>query len=139
MSIASEISRLQTAKADIKAAIEAKGVTVPSSAKLDDYDTYVGQISGGGPTPTPTSDADDVIFIDYDGTILHRYTFAEVLELTAMPSNPSHGGDPWSTLRHRATLHHQRRGDENLFYRRRFNRPCLHSLLEPDGGEWCHD
>ena len=92
MSIASEISRLQTAKADIKAAIEAKGVTVPSSAKLDDYDTYVGQISGGGPTPTPTSDADDVIFIDYDGTILHRYTFAEFLELTAMPSNPSHEG-----------------------------------------------
>ena len=50
MSIASEITRLQTAKADIKTAIEAKGVTVPSSAKLDDYDTYVSQISGGGGT-----------------------------------------------------------------------------------------
>lgn len=48
MSIASEISRLQTAKADIKTAIEAKGVTVPSNAKLDTYDTYVAQISGGG-------------------------------------------------------------------------------------------
>lgn len=48
MSIATEISRLQTAKADIKSAIEAKGVTVPSNATLDTYDTYVSQISGGG-------------------------------------------------------------------------------------------
>lgn len=48
MSIASEISRLQAAKADIKAAIEAKGVTVPAAAKLDTYDDYVAQISGGG-------------------------------------------------------------------------------------------
>lgn len=48
MSIASEITRLQTAKADIKTAIEAKGVTVPSNATLDTYDDYVAQISGGG-------------------------------------------------------------------------------------------
>ena len=48
MSIASEITRLQTAKTDIKTAIEAKGVTVPSSAKLDTYDDYIAQISGGG-------------------------------------------------------------------------------------------
>ena len=48
MSIASEISRLQTAKADIKSAIESKGVTVPSSATIDTYDDYVSQISGGG-------------------------------------------------------------------------------------------
>jgi hypothetical protein len=47
MSIASEISRLQTAKSDIKTAIEAKGVTVPSSATIDTYDDYVSQISGG--------------------------------------------------------------------------------------------
>lgn len=48
MSIATEISRIQSAKADIKAAIEAKGVTVPSSATIDTYDDYVSQISGGG-------------------------------------------------------------------------------------------
>ena len=48
MSIASEISRLQTAKTDIKTAIEAKGVTVPSSATIDTYDDYVAEISGGG-------------------------------------------------------------------------------------------
>ena len=50
MSIATEISRLQTAKADIKTAIEAKGVTVPSNATLDTYDTYVSQIQTGGGT-----------------------------------------------------------------------------------------
>ena len=48
MSIATEITRIQQAKADIKTAIQAKGVTVPSSAKIDAYDDYVSQISGGG-------------------------------------------------------------------------------------------
>lgn len=48
MSIASEISRIQQAKADIKTAIEGKGVTVPSNALLSTYGTYVSQIEGGG-------------------------------------------------------------------------------------------
>lgn len=48
MSIASEISRLQQAKADIKTAIENKGVTVPSSATLDAYDGYIDDIPSGG-------------------------------------------------------------------------------------------
>lgn len=48
MSIASEISRLQTAKTDIKTAIEAKGVTVPSSAKIDVFDNYIAQIPTEG-------------------------------------------------------------------------------------------
>lgn len=55
MSIAAEISRIQSAKADIKAAIEAKGVTVPSSATIDTYDDYVSQISGGGGVPIPSN------------------------------------------------------------------------------------
>ena len=50
MSIASEITRLQQAKADIKTAIENKGVTVPSDATLDDYADLVDSISGGGGT-----------------------------------------------------------------------------------------
>ena len=48
MSIATELTRIQQAKADIKSAIEAKGVTIPSSATIDTYDDYVAQISGGG-------------------------------------------------------------------------------------------
>lgn len=44
MTIASEISRLQTAKADIKTAIENKWVEVWSSIKLDYYHDYIDQI-----------------------------------------------------------------------------------------------
>ena len=67
MSIATEITRIQQAKADIKTAIEAKGVTVPSSATIDTYDDYVSQISGGGgggdiPMPSNLSSA---TFNDY--------------------------------------------------------------------------
>lgn len=47
MSVTSEITRLQNAKADLKTAIEAKGVTVPSSTKLDGYADLVESISGG--------------------------------------------------------------------------------------------
>lgn len=44
MTIASEITRLQWAKADIKASIEGKWVPVATNAKLDDYSSYVDQI-----------------------------------------------------------------------------------------------
>lgn len=47
MSIATEITRIQTAKSNIKTQIEAKGVTVPSSATIDTYPTYVSQITTG--------------------------------------------------------------------------------------------
>ena len=46
MTIASEISRLQTAKSNIKSSIEGKWVTVPNDAKLDSYPTYINQIMG---------------------------------------------------------------------------------------------
>ena len=48
MAISDELTRIQTAKADIKASIEAKGVTVPSNALIDQYADYVDEISGGG-------------------------------------------------------------------------------------------
>lgn len=41
MSIASEISRLNTAKSDIKTAIQNKGVSVPSSTKIDGYPSLI--------------------------------------------------------------------------------------------------
>lgn len=46
--IAENISRIQTAKADIKDAIEAKGVSVPSSALIDEYADYIDEIPTGG-------------------------------------------------------------------------------------------
>ena len=48
MSIASEITRLQNAKADIKSSIEEKGVTVPSTATLDEYSELIDSIPAGG-------------------------------------------------------------------------------------------
>lgn len=48
MSIQSEINRLESAKADIKTAIESKGVTVPESTTLEAYGALVGQIQAGG-------------------------------------------------------------------------------------------
>lgn len=48
MSIASEITRLQNAKAALKTQIEAKGVTVDTAATLDAYATYVEEIPTGG-------------------------------------------------------------------------------------------
>ncbi len=47
MSIANEIQRLQGAKADIKAAIENKGVTV-GDGTIDTYAEKIAEISGGG-------------------------------------------------------------------------------------------
>ena len=44
MSISNEITRLQTAKSNLKSAIENKGVTVPSSTKLDGYASLVDDI-----------------------------------------------------------------------------------------------
>lgn len=47
MSIATEIQRLQTAKADIKSAIEEKGVEV-GEGTIDTYAEKIGEISSGG-------------------------------------------------------------------------------------------
>lgn len=87
MSIATEITRLATAKSNIKTAIENKGVQVPSSTKLDAYPQYISQIEGGG---GGDEEWKDVNFIDYDGTLLYSYTSQEFLALSAMPANPTH-------------------------------------------------
>ena len=50
MSIASEISRLNTAKENIKTAIQNKGVSVQSSTKIDGYPSLINQIQTFDPT-----------------------------------------------------------------------------------------
>lgn len=46
--IAQEITRIEGAKADLKTAIEAKGVTVPSATLIDGYAALVASIPSGG-------------------------------------------------------------------------------------------
>ena len=78
MAISDEITRLQQAKADIKTAIEGKGVTVSSSATLDDYADLIDNIStGGGGSIVPTlvnpfNGADAGTPTSY-GTLTHQY------------------------------------------------------------------
>ena len=120
MSIATEITRLQNAKASIKTSIENKGVTVPSATKLDGYSSLIDSIpTGSQVTVEPLSvtqngtyqetgkayspvtvnvqgggggTGDDVVFIDYDGTVLYKYSKAEIDAMSALPSNPTHAG-----------------------------------------------
>lgn len=49
-----EIDRIETAKASIKAAIEGKGVSVPSDTKIDGMATLINNISSGKPEQTKT-------------------------------------------------------------------------------------
>ena len=81
MSIASEITRLQNAKDDLRTAIQGKGVTVPVTAKLDDYDTYVASISTTptlqAKTATPST-SQQVITPDYNYQGLSQVTVSAV-------------------------------------------------------------
>lgn len=89
MSIATEITRLQGAKASLKTAIENKGVTVSSSALIDAYPALVDSIpTGGGAVEEKT-----VNFVDFDGTLVASYTGEEVQALTALPDAPDHSSD----------------------------------------------
>ena len=89
MSIATELTRIQQAKADIKTAIEAKGVTVPSSATIDTYDDYVSQISGGGGGDTTTLEKlidRSITSIDIPSgfTSIGNYAFADCDSLSSI-------------------------------------------------------
>lgn len=90
MSVATELQRIIDAKADLKTAIEAKGVTVSSSALIDTYASLVDSIPSGGGTSVEEK---LVNFIDYDGTIVASYTGVEAQALTALPNAPDHSTD----------------------------------------------
>ena len=86
MAISDEITRLQTAKNDIKTAIENKGVIV-GDGTLDTYASKIDGIKTG-----VKLESKGVDFIDYDGTLLYTYTIAEAQNLTELPPLPEHDG-----------------------------------------------
>ena len=94
MSIATEITRLQTAKANLKTAIEGKGVTVPSSATIDDYADLVDSISGGGGLDFDWADVEEVTIGANSvtntaavSTYFSGYTYSFVILSSALTTN----------------------------------------------------
>ena len=74
MSIPDNLTRILTAKDNLRAAIQAKGVTVPEDALIDSYPDYVDEIQQGSSpaleskTYTPTETAADITpSAGYDG------------------------------------------------------------------------
>ena len=67
--------------------ITANGTYNASADSADGYDPVIVNVSGGG----GSSDI-AVVFIDYDGTVLHSYTAQDFADLSALPANPSHSG-----------------------------------------------
>lgn len=69
-------------------AIRTKGGTSASLAFPADFVSAIAAIPSGD--SNPTAEEDDVIFIDYDGTIRYSYSASDFLALDALPANPSH-------------------------------------------------
>lgn len=121
MSIASEIQALTADRTAIQNAISAKGGTITSADGFDDFAAAIATIPSGGSavinplsvtangTYTPSSGVDgyapvtvnvpsggtgekEVVFVDYDGTVLYSYTPTEFAALTELPANPTHTG-----------------------------------------------
>lgn len=116
MSIASEITRLRNAKAALKESIEAKGVIVEDTAKLDEYSALVDSIPQGGGGGVEEK---DVNFYDYDGTCLYSYTKDEFLALNEMPANPDHtdeglSNDGWGWTLEDAKTYVSKYGKNNI-------------------------
>lgn len=95
MSVGSEISRLENAKAAITTAIAGKGVTVPSGTKLDSMAALINSIEAGGganellewfggskyytTTVTPASNTVQITITPDDATILDSPKFLLVI------------------------------------------------------------
>lgn len=76
-------------KSTIKEAIEAKS---PSVEATEDLTTWAGAIesiqTGDAPTPPP----EDVVFMDWDGTVVKSYSFTQAKSLSALPALPARDG-----------------------------------------------
>ena len=86
MTIAQEITRLQNAKAALKAAIEGKGITVPDQALLDAYAALVEDIpTGGGDDTLLLALRNQVTSVsDNELTSIRSYGLANMSALTSV-------------------------------------------------------
>lgn len=73
-------------------AIRTKGGTSESLEFPSGFVSAIGNINRGGDTPVPEK---DVVYIDYDGSILYSYTAAEFANFSAHPDHPT---PPYSWL-----------------------------------------
>ena len=89
MSIASEITRINTNIAAAYDVCEDKGATMPLAQNSANLADTIDSISSGSVEPVAEK---DVNFFDYDGTLLYSFTKAESDALTALPALPSHEG-----------------------------------------------
>jgi hypothetical protein len=71
----------------INKTITENGTYSAKEENADGYSTITVDVSGSS-----SGSAMDVIFYDYDGTILYNYSASEFADLSAMPANPSHEG-----------------------------------------------
>lgn len=98
MSIATEIQRIQTAKAGIKTALEGKEVTVPSTTKIDGYPSLVESIPSGGSRtgtgPYIKNPINGLVQIDFTkGNFTYDYEIdGDVNAFTTWYFNPSSNG-----------------------------------------------
>lgn len=95
MSIATELTALQSNLANAKTAVTNKGGTVGDTG-LAGLASEIATIPSGG---TPEVEKKDINFYDYDGTRVASWTLSELSEATALPENPTHQGlvaDGWN-------------------------------------------
>lgn len=59
----------------------------------DEFPDAISEIETGGGGGLPEADENDVIFIDYDGTIRYSYSKSDFLVLTEFPANPDHSSE----------------------------------------------
>lgn len=95
MTIASEITALQTNLTAAKNAVTAKGGTVGDTGLAGLASEIASIPSGGGSSVTPK----DINFYDYDGTLVESWDLSELSSKTALPDAPTHDGltsDGWN-------------------------------------------
>lgn len=87
-------AQLESDLTSVADAIRAKTGGTADLAFPADFVSEIGSIeTGGGDSEEDwRTPIDDVVFVDYDGTILHTYSADEFLALNTMPDNPSHSG-----------------------------------------------